>query len=81
MNNVSTRQPGYAKRIWIFYRDGFREMTVGKTLWTLILIKLFILFFVLKLFFFPDFLSMKGNTDDASKAHYVGTELVERGVQ
>ncbi len=81
MNNVSTRQPGYAKRIWIFYRDGFREMTVGKTLWALILIKLFILFFVLKLFFFPDFLSMKGNTDDASKAHYVGTELVERGVQ
>ena len=80
MNNVSTRQPGYAKRIWIFYRDGFREMTVGKTLWALILIKLFILFFVLKLFFFPDFLSMKGNTDDASKAHYVGTELVERGV-
>ena len=81
MNNVSTRQPGYAKRIWIFYRDGFREMTVGKTLWALILIKLFILFFVLKLFFFPDFLSMKGNTDDASKAHNVGTELVERGVQ
>lgn len=81
MNNISTRQPGYAKRIWIFYRDGFREMTVGKTLWALILIKLFILFFVLKLFFFPDFLSMKGNTDDASKARYVGTELVERGVQ
>lgn len=82
MNNVSTRQPGYAKRIWIFYRDGFREMTVGKTLWALILIKLFILFFRAEaLFSFPIFLSMKGNTDDASKAHYVGTELVERGVQ
>lgn len=29
-------------RIWIFYRDGFREMTLGRTLWTIILIKLFI---------------------------------------
>ena len=40
-------------RIWIFYRDGFREMTLGRTLWTIILIKLFIMFFILKLFFFP----------------------------
>ena len=23
-------------RIWIFYRDGFREMTLGRTLWTII---------------------------------------------
>ena len=42
-------------RIWIFYRDGFREMTLGRTLWTIILIKLFIMFFILKLFFFPSF--------------------------
>ena len=34
-------------RIWIFYRDGFREMTLGRTLWTIILIKLFIMFFIL----------------------------------
>ena len=41
-------------RIWIFYRDGFREMTLGRTLWAIILIKLFIMFFILKLFFlFP----------------------------
>ena len=39
-------------RIWIFYRDGFREMTLGRTLWAIILIKLFIMFFILKLFFY-----------------------------
>lgn len=33
-------------RIWIFYRDGFREMTLGRTLWAIILIKLFIMFFI-----------------------------------
>ena len=33
-----------------FYRDGFRAMTVGRTLWGIILVKLAILFLVLKLF-------------------------------
>lgn len=62
-------------RIFTFYRDGFREMTLGRTLWALILIKLFIMFFVLKLFFFPSFL---GGKSDEEKGHYVGNELIER---
>ena len=69
-------------RIWIFYRDGFREMTLGRTLWAIILIKLFIMFFILKLFFFPDFLgdhptdADKGTYEE--KQQYVGEELIER---
>lgn len=62
-------------RIWVFYRDGFREMTLGRTLWCLILIKLFIMFFILKLFFFPSFL--KGKTTE-EKQQYVGEELIDR---
>ncbi len=42
------------KRIWLFYYEGFKSMTLGKTLWMIILIKLFIMFFILKLFFFKD---------------------------
>lgn len=42
------------RKIFRFYIDGFREMTVGRTLWAIILIKLFIMFAVLKLFFFRD---------------------------
>lgn len=38
-------------RVFYFYRDGFREMTWGRVLWAIILIKLFVMFFVLKLFF------------------------------
>lgn len=41
-------------RIYGFYRDGFREMRVGRTLWAIILVKLFIMFAILKLFFFRD---------------------------
>ncbi len=50
-------------KIFHFYIDGFRNMKVGKTLWMLILIKLFIMFAILKVFFFcsktPDFGSSK----------------------
>lgn len=38
--------------VWRFYRDGFRSMTWGRTLWLLVLLKLFVIFFVLRLFFF-----------------------------
>ena len=61
--------------VWEFYRDGFRAMTIGRTLWALILIKLFIMFFILKLFFFPSFLKGKSTEE---KQDYVGTELVNR---
>lgn len=47
------------RKIVRFYCDGFREMTLGRTLWAVILIKLFIMFAVLRLFFFPDLLAGK----------------------
>lgn len=62
------------KKIVLFYYDGFRSMTLGRTLWAIILIKIFVMFFILKLFFFPSFL--KGS--DEQKQNQVGTELVER---
>jgi len=56
------------RKILQFYIDGFKEMTLGRTLWAIILIKLFILFFVLKLFFFPNYLKKNFNNDkDRSK--------------
>ena len=66
---------GFLYRVYDLYVDGFRHMRLGKTLWAIILIKLFIIFVVLKLFFFPDFLKQNAKGDEAS---YVATELVER---
>lgn len=45
------------------YVDGFRNMTIGRKLWLLIIIKLAIFFLVLKLFFFPDILATNYETD------------------
>ncbi len=59
-----------------FYVEGFRNMTVGKTLWIIILIKLFILFVILRLLFFPDFLK-RNFSSDAERINYVIEELTK----
>lgn len=64
------------RRILKFYYDGFRQMTLGRTLWFVIAVKLFIIFFVLKLFFFPNYL--KQNAGKGNEAEFVATELAKR---
>lgn len=66
---------GFLYRAYYLYYDGFRSMRLGKTLWAIILIKLFIMFAILKVFFFPNFLKQHAQGDEAG---YVATELVER---
>ncbi len=65
-------QPNLASRIWSFYRDGFRNMTWGRPLVWLIVLKLFILFAVLRVFFFKP--AMAGMTDE-QKSEAVGERL------
>lgn len=52
-------------------------MTVGKTLWIIIFIKLFIFFIILKLFFFHDFLGSKFKSDK-DKSDYVIEQLLTK---
>nr|WP_320011060.1 DUF4492 domain-containing protein [uncultured Desulfobulbus sp.] len=63
--------PGLLLRVFHFYRDGFRQMTVGRTLWKIIGLKLFIMFAVLKLFFFPNFLATEFTTDSQRADHVI----------
>lgn len=65
-------------RIFHFYLEGFREMKLGKTLWLIILVKLFIMFFILKLFFFPNYLGQFDS--DSEKQEYVSGELINRAI-
>lgn len=80
MKELST-QPGgkdsLIRRVVSMYVDGFRSMTVGKKLWIIILIKLFIIFFVLKLFFFSDTLESRYATD-AERSEAVRNSLISR---
>ncbi|MDR2681250.1 MAG: DUF4492 domain-containing protein [Tannerella sp.] len=67
-----------AVRIFRFYLEGFRSMDIGRVLWALILIKLFIMFVVLKIFFFPRYLNQFDSTSE--KENYVSKELIERAL-
>ena len=71
---MASKISGKFRNIFYLYYDGFRSMTVGKKLWTLILIKLFIIFFILKLFFFPDFLKTRLENDE-QRSNYVMEQL------
>lgn len=61
--------------IWHLYRDGFRNMTWGKPLWGVIILKAIILFAILRVFFFQP--AMKGLTPE-EKSEQVGGHLVKR---
>lgn len=74
--DVKPMKQGLLSRIFHLYYDGFRRMTLGKTLWAVILIKLAIIFLVLKLFFFPNYIN--SNVKNGDKAGFVSKEILSR---
>ena len=61
--------------VWRFYRDGFRAMTWGRTLWVIILVKLFVMFVVLRAFLFRPALA---GLDERERSEAVGAALTDR---
>jgi len=62
--------------VYHLYVDGFKGMTLGRTLWAVILIKLFIMFAILKVFFFPNFIGQ--NADKGEEPEFVSSQILER---
>jgi hypothetical protein len=59
-----------------FYTDGFRNISSwGRKVWIIILIKLFIMFAILRLFFFPDFLGKRYDNDN-QRSEYVRNQIL-----
>jgi hypothetical protein len=60
------------RKVISFYVEGFRTQSrLSRKLWLIIIIKLFIMFAVLKLFFFPDFLNSRYNTEEQKSNHVI----------
>lgn len=59
-------------QVWRFYREGFKGMTWGRTLWVIILIKLFVIFVILRMVFFQPALD---GLSDKEKSEQVGSCL------
>lgn len=49
-------------------------MTLGRTLWALILLKLFIMFVILKIFFFPN--ALRGLETERERADHVMEQFI-----
>ncbi len=66
------------KSIFYLYRDGFASMKVGKNLWLIIIIKVFIMFIIIKPFF-PNILN-KNYASPEQKARAVSKNLIQKGL-
>lgn len=64
------------QKIITFYLEGFKSMTYGKTLWMIIIVKLFIMFAIFRVFFFKDDLNSRAETDQ-QKSEYVLDQLIK----
>ena len=60
--------------IYNFYIDGFKNMTWGKQLWWIILLKVVLLFLVLRVFFFKPILAGKS---EEQKIKHVSEQLIK----
>jgi len=66
--------------MYSLYVDGFRSMVLGRTLWKIILVKLVVLFGVIKIFFFPDFLATTYVTDKERADHVLSALIMDETV-
>lgn len=70
------KKQNFLYRTFNLYYDGFRHMTLGKTLWAVIIVKLIIIFVILKIFFFPNYIGER--TEKGSESDFVASELIDR---
>ncbi|WP_456393803.1 DUF4492 domain-containing protein [Nitratifractor sp.] len=76
INSISSSIRDIAYRVWSFYRDGFRRMRLGRKLWLLVAIKLFVLFVVIKWLFFPDVMQ-EHFSNDTQRSDYILRQLTK----
>ena len=57
------------KGILSLYVDGFKNMKTGKLLWKIIAVKFVVFILIMKLFFFPNYLSTNFTTDEDRSSH------------
>ena len=61
------------------YVEGFKNLTWGKPLWIIILVKLFIMFAIVRVFLFPNILNSRFHTDK-EKSEHVLRELTKNHI-
>ncbi|WP_457745762.1 DUF4492 domain-containing protein [Sulfurimonas sp.] len=73
---MKTNITKFFKSVYFLYYDGFVNMRVGKTLWILIAIKLFVMFVIVKWLFFPNILK-ENFQNDQERSEYILQQLTK----
>jgi hypothetical protein len=76
MKEVGRSAMKLLKKVYLFYYEGFSSMKIGKKLWVLIFIKLFLLLVVIKWLFFPEVLKTHFDTD-TERGQYILEQLTK----
>ena len=72
-------RPNFIIRTYRFYRDGFKTLTpTSRKLWLIIGIKLFVMFAILRAFFFPNVVKQESERHHMSRSEFVEQELLQR---
>ncbi len=66
-----------SKKVFDFYVSGFKNMKVGKKLWLIIGIKLFIFMFIFKILFSQNLLKEKFDNDE-DRANFIIDNLTKQ---
>ena len=70
------QKDSFLYKVFDLYYDGFRQMTLGRTLWAVIIVKLVIMFAILKVFFFPNYIGE--HAEEGGEAEFVASEMAGR---
>lgn len=78
---IEKSSPNIVVRAIRMYVDGFRNLSPwARSLWILLAVKLIVMFAVLKVFFFPNYIGQYADTTEA-KSEFVSGQLIERAVE
>jgi len=72
-----TKTSHFFIEVFRMYGSGFKNMRLGRVLWCVILLKLLVLFLIIKPFFMANYLNSRFATEQ-EKADYVMQELTQR---
>ncbi len=74
MKSDAMNKKNVIHRVLDFYKEGFKNMDIGRVLWVVVLVKLFIIFIILRLFFMPD--TLKEKAGKGNEAAYVSSQMM-----
>lgn len=68
IHTVMLKRDNFLSRAMHLYTDGFRQMTVGRTLWLVIIVKLVIMFGIIRFWLMPSVLGAYDSDAERARA-------------